>query len=55
LKADHHHPSGFPVVFSVITKYKENTGNVDEYEDATELARRAIKEWSIFLQDNHLL
>jgi hypothetical protein len=55
LKANHHHPSGFPVIFSVVTKYKDNPGNVDQYEDATELAKRAIQEWVVFLKANYLL
>jgi len=55
LEANHHHPSGFPVIFSVVTKYKDNPRNIDEYEDATELAKRAIQEWMAFLKANHLL
>jgi len=54
LKANHH-PSGFPVIFSVVTKYRDNPENIDEYEDATELAKRAIQEWVAFLKVNHLL
>jgi hypothetical protein len=55
LKANHHHPSGFPVIFGVFTRYRDNPGNTDEYEDATELAKRAIQEWVAFLTANHLL
>jgi hypothetical protein len=55
LKANHHHASGLPVIFSVVTKYKDNPGNTDEYEDATELAKRAIKEWVAFLKTYQLL
>jgi hypothetical protein len=55
LEANHNHPSGFPVVFSVVTKYRENPRNIDRYEDATELAKRAIKQWEEFLKEHHLL
>jgi len=55
LEANHNHPSGLPVIFSVVTKYRDNPGNIDTYEDATELAKRAIKEWEVFLKVNHLL
>lgn len=55
LEANHHHKSGLPVIFSVITRYRENPGNIDTYEDATELAKRAIAQWAEFLKANHLL
>jgi len=55
LEANHNHQSGLPVIFSVVTKYRDNPGNIDTYEDATELARRAIKQWEVFLKENHLL
>jgi hypothetical protein len=55
LKANHHHPNGFPVIYNVVTKYRDNPGNMDQYEDATVLAKRAIKEWIVFLKENHLL
>ena len=55
LEANHNHPSGTPVIFSVVTKYKENPGNIDRYEDATELAKRAIKQWEVFLKEYQLL
>ena len=48
LEANHHHPSGFPVIFSVVTKYRDNPRNIDRYEDATELAKRAIQQWGVF-------
>lgn len=44
-----------PIVYKVVTKYKDNPGNVDNYEDAPELANRAIKEWEVFLKANQLL
>ena len=41
--------------YKVVTKYKDNPGDVDIYEDAPELANRAIKEWVVFLKANQLL
>ncbi len=61
LEATHHRSRGFwffkkiPIIYRVVTKYKENPGNIDNYEDAPELANRAIKEWIVFLKANQLL
>ena len=61
LEATHHQRRGFwffkkiPIVYKVVTKYKDNPRNIDTYEDALELANRAIKEWSVFLKANQLL
>jgi len=61
LEPTHHQSRGFwffkkiPIVYKVVTKYKDNIGNVDVYEDAPELANRAIKEWVVFLKANQLL
>jgi len=61
LEATHRRCRGFwffkkiPIIYKVVTKYKDNPGNIDTYEDATELAKRAIKEWRVFLEANHLL
>jgi len=51
----HDHPSGHPVIFSVTRKYKDNPNNIDHWEDAWELAKRAIKEWRKFLTKRGLL
>lgn len=55
LDGNHNHPSGLPVVFSVTRHYKDHPGNTDHWEDAFELARRAIKEWEAFLHARSLL
>ncbi len=47
LESNHAHPSGFPVVFSAPRYYKGQ--DVDHWEDAVELARRALREWQEFL------
>ncbi len=54
-KGNYSHPSGLPVIFSVIRVYKDNLGNEDQWEDAFELARRAIEEWKVFLTGKGLL
>jgi hypothetical protein len=54
-KGNHRHPSGLPVIFSVTRVYKDNPGNEDHWEDAFELARRAIEEWRAFLTGKGLL
>lgn len=54
LEANHNHPSGYPVIFSVIRKYKDNS-STDRYEDAFELARRAFEQWKVFLTGKDLL
>lgn len=54
-KGNHNHPSGLPVVFGVTRIYKENPGNEDHWEDALELARRAIEEWKLFLTQKSVL
>ena len=54
-KGDHNHPSGFPVIFAVTRIYKDNPANQDHWEDAFELARRAIDEWRAFLAKRGLL
>lgn len=54
-EANHHHPSGLLVIFSVVTKYRDNLKNKDIYENANELAKRAIKEWRVFSEANYLL
>ena len=41
--------------WSELSSYKDNPENIDTYEDATELAKRAIKQWAEFLEENHLL
>ncbi len=50
----HNHPSGYPVIFSVVRKYKESSSK-DIYEDASELAKRAIEQWKKFLTKRGLL
>ena len=35
--------------------YKDNPANQDHWEDAFELARRAIEEWKVFLKARGLL
>ena len=61
LEATHRRRRGFwffkkiPIIYKVVTKYKDNPGNIDTYEDAPELANRAIKEWTVFLKTNQLL
>jgi len=47
-EGNHNHPSGLPVIFSVTRKYKDSD-STDHWEDAYELARRAIEEWRKFL------
>ena len=54
-KGIHDHPSGLPVVFGVTRIYKDNPADQDHWEDAFELARRAIKEWKTFLEAQGLL
>jgi hypothetical protein len=49
-KGIHNHPSGFPIVFSVTRTYKDNPRNTDTWEDAYELARRAINTSKGLLQ-----
>lgn len=44
-----------PVIYKVVTKYRDNPKNIDIYEDAPELARRAIQEWTKFLKTYQLL
>ena len=51
----HNHPSGLPVVFGVTRIYKDNPANQDNWEDAFELARRAVEEWRTFLEAQGLL
>jgi hypothetical protein len=51
----HDHPSGFPVIFAVRRIYRANPADHDEWEDAFELARRAIEEWRAFLRVKRLL
>jgi hypothetical protein len=53
-KGNHAHPSGYPVIFSVTRTYKDGSGT-DHWEDAFELARRAIEEWRKFLVRRGLL
>jgi len=50
----HNHPSGYPVIFSVTRKYKDSS-STDRYEDAFELAKRAIEQWKKFLTKRELL
>jgi hypothetical protein len=54
-EGNHSHPSGLPVIFSVTRVYKDNPDNKDHWEDAFELARRAIEEWKVFLTGKGLL
>ncbi len=54
LEGKHNHPSGYPVIFSVTRKYKDSS-STDHYEDAFELARRAIEQWKKFLIKRGLL
>ena len=54
-KGIHDHPSGLPVVFAVRRIYRANPADQDEWEDAFELARRAIEEWKTFLIAKKLL
>jgi hypothetical protein len=54
-KGIHNHPSGLPVVFGVTRIYKDNPANQDHWEDAFEIARRAIEEWKAFLTKRGLL
>lgn len=53
-EGNHKHPSGLPVVFSVTRKYKDSSSE-DHWEDAFELARRAIEEWKKFLTNRGLI
>ncbi|MDH5364105.1 MAG: hypothetical protein OEW82_02905 [Dehalococcoidia bacterium] len=53
-EGNHNHPSGLPVIFSVTRKYK-GSSSTDHWEDAYELARRAIEEWKKFLRRRGLL
>jgi hypothetical protein len=53
-EANHNHPSGYPVIFSVTRTYKDCSGT-DHWEDAYELVRRAIGEWEKFLKARGLL
>lgn len=53
-EGNHNHPSGLPVIFSVTRKYKDSN-STDHWEDAYELARRAINEWKKFLIEKGLL
>jgi hypothetical protein len=53
-EGNHHHQSGLPVIFSVTRIYKDGSGT-DHWEDAYELARRAIEEWKKFLRQKRLL
>jgi hypothetical protein len=53
-EGNHNHPSGFPVIFSVTRKYKDSN-STDHWEDAYELARRAIEEWKKFLAKRGLI
>ena len=50
----HNHLSGYPLIFSVIRKYKDSN-STDSYEDAFELPRRAIEQWKKFLTKRELL
>ena len=53
-EGNHNHPSGLPVIFSVTRKYKDSN-STDHWEDAYELAQRAIEEWRKFLVRRGLL
>jgi len=53
-EGNHAHPSGLPVIFSITRTYKDGSGT-DHWEDAYELARRAIEEWKKFLGKRGLL
>ena len=53
-EGNHNHPSRLPVIFSVTRKYKDSD-STDHWEDAYELARRAIEEWRKFLVKRGLL
>jgi len=53
-EGNHNHPSGLPVIFSVTRKYKDSS-STDHWEDAYELARRAMEEWRKFLRRRRLL
>jgi hypothetical protein len=53
-EGNHNHPSGLPVIFSVTRRYKDS-GSTDHWEDAYELAKRAIEEWRKFLIRRGLL
>ncbi len=53
-EGNHNHPSGLPVIFSVTRKYNDS-GSTDHWEDAYELARRAVEEWRKFLVRRGLL
>jgi len=53
-ESNHSHPSKLPVIFSVTRRYKDNNDE-DHWEDAYELARRAINEWKKFLTEKGLL
>jgi hypothetical protein len=53
-EGNHNHPSGLPVIFSVTRKYK-GSDSADHWEDAYELAKRAIEEWRRFLIRRGLL
>jgi len=53
-EGNYDHPSGRPVIFRVIRTYKDSS-STDHWEDAFELARRAIEEWKKFLTKRRLL
>ncbi len=53
-EGNHHHHSGLPVIFSVTRTYRDSS-STDHWEDAYELARRAIEEWKQFLRRKGLL
>lgn len=58
LVANHNHPSGRPVIFScrrTMDSSIKDSPNIDEWEDAWELAKRAIEEWKKFLTKRGLL
>jgi hypothetical protein len=55
LEGNHKHESGYPVVFSVTRYYENAPSSADRWEDAFELARRAIDEWKGFLSARLLL
>lgn len=53
-EGNHAHRSGLPVIFSITRTYKDDSGT-DHWEDAFELARRAVAEWKKFLIARGLL
>lgn len=53
-EGNHHHKSGLLVIFSVTRTYRDSS-STDHWEDAYELARRAIEEWKQFLRQKGLL